>query len=227
MEKLISKPCRICGDPVTPTQRTDRKGNRRGFHYPHQCEKCFGVCRDPEQRFLRKSAKLKGMNHPLALPLFAERIRKNTDGYDYAYIKIAPSGPWPAKHRWVMEQHLGRKLERGEIVHHIDGNTLNNELSNLRLMGTICHSQLHNVINTWSEDHACCISCGTTERPHKGHGLCRNCWTSKYLRENRGKPKIKWSRKHDRCLSCGTTETPHQGHGLCENCAARQYRASR
>ncbi len=32
-----------------------------------------------------------------------------------------------------MEQHLGRKLEKGEIVHHIDMNKVNNYLSNLYL----------------------------------------------------------------------------------------------
>jgi hypothetical protein len=95
-------------------------------------------------------------------------------------------------------------------------------LSNLQVISNICHSQLHNVINTWSEDHACCVSCSTTERPHKGHGLCTNCWHRKYIRENRHRERIKWSRNHDCCLSCGRTETPHQGLGLCENCYMRQ-----
>lgn len=33
-----------------------------------------------------------------------------------------------------MEQHLGRKLIFGEAVHHIDGNKLNNIISNLKVM---------------------------------------------------------------------------------------------
>lgn len=36
-------------------------------------------------------------------------------------------------HRWVMEKKLGRKLRHGEVVHHIDGNKLNNNMSNLML----------------------------------------------------------------------------------------------
>ena len=37
------------------------------------------------------------------------------------------------EHRLVMAHHLGRPLERGEVVHHIDGVKSNNQLSNLRL----------------------------------------------------------------------------------------------
>ncbi len=37
------------------------------------------------------------------------------------------------EHRWNMEQHLGRKLEPGEEIHHIDGNRKNNKLDNLML----------------------------------------------------------------------------------------------
>ncbi len=34
-------------------------------------------------------------------------------------------------HRWMMEKHLGRKLRPGEVVHHTDGNKLNNYAYNL------------------------------------------------------------------------------------------------
>jgi hypothetical protein len=51
------------------------------------------------------------------------------------------------KHRSVhvvlMEQHIGRRLLPGEVVHHIDHNKHNNELFNLRLMTRSEHSRLH------------------------------------------------------------------------------------
>ena len=36
--------------------------------------------------------------------------------------------------KYLMEVHLGRYLEKDETVHHIDGNPLNNTISNLRVL---------------------------------------------------------------------------------------------
>lgn len=35
--------------------------------------------------------------------------------------------------RKVMEKYLNRELRQGEVIHHIDGDTMNNNLSNLKL----------------------------------------------------------------------------------------------
>jgi hypothetical protein len=37
------------------------------------------------------------------------------------------------EHRRIMENHLGRKLTRSEVVHHINGNNADNRLENLEL----------------------------------------------------------------------------------------------
>ena len=46
-------------------------------------------------------------------------------------------------HRWVMEQHLGRKLTPEENVHHIDMDKLNNDISNLWLCSHLDHLNSH------------------------------------------------------------------------------------
>ena len=46
-------------------------------------------------------------------------------------------------HRIVAEQKIGRKLEKGEIVHHIDGNKRNNSPCNLMVMTQSEHARLH------------------------------------------------------------------------------------
>ena len=38
------------------------------------------------------------------------------------------------EHRQIMEDHLGRKLTRAEVVHHINGNNADNRLANLELI---------------------------------------------------------------------------------------------
>lgn len=47
-------------------------------------------------------------------------------------------------HHVVMCEHLGiTSIPKGFVVHHIDGNTLNNDISNLALMSLSAHSKFH------------------------------------------------------------------------------------
>ena len=46
-------------------------------------------------------------------------------------------------HRLIMEEHLGRKLDANEVVHHINGNTRDNRIENLVVMSRGEHSKLH------------------------------------------------------------------------------------
>lgn len=50
------------------------------------------------------------------------------------------------RHRWVMEQHLGRKLKPSEKVRHLDGDKLNNDIDNLVIMSDYLHSKTHRQI---------------------------------------------------------------------------------
>lgn len=57
------------------------------------------------------------------------------------YKSVKVDGKWVYEHRWLMEQHLGRKLETWEQVHHIDGNHLNNDLLNLEVLSNADHQR--------------------------------------------------------------------------------------
>lgn len=46
-------------------------------------------------------------------------------------------------HRKIVEEHIGRKLERHEIIHHINENRLDNRLSNLAIITRAEHMKIH------------------------------------------------------------------------------------
>jgi hypothetical protein len=50
------------------------------------------------------------------------------------------------EHRYVLEDYLGRPLEAFEIVHHIDGDGLNNRIENLELCSRSAHTKYHSTI---------------------------------------------------------------------------------
>ena len=65
----------------------------------------------------------------------------------YVLVMVPDDHPYPSRiskagtkyileHRFVMEQHLGRYLEPGEVVHHIDGDKSNNRIENLQLFAS-------------------------------------------------------------------------------------------
>lgn len=105
----------------------------------------------------------------------------NSDSKGYIYV-----------HRWVMSEFLGRPLEEGEEVHHIDKNIKNNDISNLQLLSNSEHSSLTNrdrerKLKDRSGDF--CSECGSSEtkeqngRPHwlfhpitKKPYVCNKCY---------------------------------------------------
>lgn len=64
-------------------------------------------------------------------------LQRRAQGEGYVtptgYLVRAVDGVWEYEHRRAVEQKIGRKLLRGENVHHVDGDKLNNDPSNLEL----------------------------------------------------------------------------------------------
>lgn len=60
-------------------------------------------------------------------------------GYRYVYRPDHPNATkrgYVLEHRLVVEAVLGRLLRRGEVVHHVDGDRLNNSKENLMVFGS-------------------------------------------------------------------------------------------
>lgn len=112
--------CLNCGKECTKSRKKD------GQVYSQQ-KVCSKQCKN------EWVSKLYRQKHGLAAT--TRRIKRN-----YAVLRIPASNGNPAyeilEHRYVMEQHIGRKLHSEETVHHVNGDRFNNDLSNLELFSS-------------------------------------------------------------------------------------------
>lgn len=92
------------------------------------------------------------------------------------------------EHRYVMEQHLGRKLGRFEFVHHVNGDKKDNRLDNLIIVSPKQHAAEHH-----QQKHPltkACVVCGRVFTPHPTKRArvktcspkCKSQWMSQIFR---------------------------------------------
>lgn len=93
----------------------------------------------------------------------ADRMRFN--GTKTKYIKFMGRH----LHRVMAEQKIGRRLQNGEVVHHVDGNSLNNDPDNLVVITQSIHASIHSTKNRQ------CTVPGCT-RKHVARGMCNLHW---------------------------------------------------
>lgn len=78
------------------------------------------------------------------------------NGYVMIYYPSHPfsgSNGYVKQHRIIVEKHIGRILDRDEVVHHKNGNKLDNRLENLEIMSREKHTSLHNKGKHLSVEH--------------------------------------------------------------------------
>lgn len=115
-----------------------------------QCEICnkdFKTYKSVNKRFCSRQCKVKwqktitGSIHPAY-----KGIINYGNGYNALFMPQHPqsdSKGYVLEHRYIMETKLGRFLEKEEIVHHLNGDKKDNNLSNLELTNNKDHSRRH------------------------------------------------------------------------------------
>ena len=99
-----------------------------------------GICRIPECGKSTHAFKLCGNHYQIFKmngdPKSRKRAKNGSGCTRDGYRCISVNGKQVKEHRHVMEQHLGRKLTKGENVHHKNGIKTDNRLENLELWST-------------------------------------------------------------------------------------------
>lgn len=75
------------------------------------------------------------------------RDKINHTGYVKNNYETAGGKGYCWKHRRIAEEILNRKLNTNEVVHHLDNNGQNNELTNLIVISRTVHVKLHHYLN--------------------------------------------------------------------------------
>lgn len=104
---------------------------------------------------------------------------------------LARKGKYVYEHTLVAEEKIGRFLEKGEVVHHLDENKQNNDPGNLIVFKTTGdHTRFHRKkkendqtglqevepgVYICKKDYNNCTVCGKVIRTHKT-GLCKECY---------------------------------------------------
>ena len=61
------------------------------------------------------------------------------------YRILYKSGKHVREHRFLMEEHLNKKLDKLADVHHVNGNKLDNRIENLIILSHSEHTRYHNL----------------------------------------------------------------------------------
>lgn len=142
--KICYFKCDNCGNEF------QRKGGevspkRLNNNYKHFCDSCKDYGRFSE---IGREAKIQNLENRIG--------EKKIDSNGYVQVYVGPKSSDKCTHTGrghyngsvrehilIMTEHLGRPLEKGEVVHHIDGDKTNNSIDNLQLMSVAEHNVCH------------------------------------------------------------------------------------
>ena len=97
-----------------------------------------GIHLSPKTEFKKGQ---KSINH---LPVGSKTIRIDKGGKNRNWIKIDEPNKWIEYAKFVWLKHNG-EIPKGYLIHHIDENTLNDNIDNLALLTRKAHFEIHGI----------------------------------------------------------------------------------
>ena len=125
----------LIGNQFAKGHKPNRTSFRKGMEPWNKGKK--GIHLSPKSQFK------KGCKSNRIMPIGSITIRHfGRDNRDRAFIKIADPSKWRELARWTWEQEFG-PLKSGDVVHHINGNSLDDRLDNLIAIPRTDHPIFH------------------------------------------------------------------------------------
>jgi hypothetical protein len=127
------------------------------------------------------------------LPVGSVTVRQSRGDSERAWVKVAEPNEWMPRAVWVWIQHAG-PVPAGFIVHHIDEDTLNDDITNLACVIRAGHMHLHREQfatarrgKTLEVKRVMCSSChGSYDAKYqRKDALCDECRTRKRRERSR------------------------------------------
>ena len=132
--KYFITTCDVCGESC-PKRLTKEEMFKQRTYCTQKCFKKMQIEMNRRSQYLASNG---------------WRVKSSYHGYMVKRIWDDPNfkqGEWVTQHRYNMSKHLGRKLLKNEVVHHIDMDKTNNNIDNLWLCNTSAHTKAHGSMN--------------------------------------------------------------------------------
>jgi len=150
----MKKQCQICGKSYE-TPRKESKYCERACYAEARKRGLYGKVEWTDEMRRKMSERYTGEGNPMygLKGFWAGKVRDNMLGekhFNYkggwkqaGYHFVCKLGRQRSMQRELMSKHLGRELLPNEVVHHINGDKLDNKIENLKVVTRAEHINIH------------------------------------------------------------------------------------